>query len=338
MATLSTKPEIPIGIRPRIDYLYYQIKGRGLTQEEVERNDLTEDFFESLKYRIKYGMLISITIRGETAMGKSTAGIYLKKKINDYLIESKKRECKSKKERNDLEFETIASDQIESNRLFMRDWRNVCILIDEYSTMAQSGENATTEQNLYTSYVDIFAQRFVHRIQCTPRSGSMFDMGATYILNIDAVDKKRGTTLATIFYNDPTSMKGIPFPLGFVKIEVNDLIEEWRKIEDIARKEKKTEKDEGILNISKKKDFYVKYMDKKFKRMDLLDKKGVRDIRELEKAKIILEVYNRCKEGVNGIEKELYGGTIKNELTNYLEETKVLTYSMIGRENVIEDG
>jgi hypothetical protein len=337
MGILSSKPDSPIGERARVDYFYLQIKDKSLTLEEIMGNDLTNDFLESLKFRIKHGQLITITIRGETALGKSTLALYFKKFINDLLIKAKKRECKDEKERDKLEYYTILSDQIEAVRFFMKDERNICILIDEYSTMSQSGENATTEQGLYLTYSDIFAQRFCHRIQCTPRAGSVFDTTSTYILDVQATDKKKGTTLAILYYNDPTSSRGIPFPLGYLRIDVNDLIKKWREVEFISRKKNKTSNEEKLIKEKGKDDFYIRYMSKKFKRMDLMDEKGVRDIRELERSKIILEVYNRCKKGVNGIDKELYRGALKIQLTNYLREQKILTYSMIGKASTIED-
>jgi hypothetical protein len=266
---------------------------RGLTHNDIVTNDITSVFWESIRDRVLHNALITITIRGETTSGKSTVALYIKHMINSLIVSTGKN--------NEIdEYKTICSDQIEFTRAIMKNWRNVCFSIDEWSELGKSGENATTENNLFTFYTDVCAQRYIHRVMCTPKALNQFDKASVILLDVLGRDDEKKETLCKVYYNDPSQLMGA-VPLGTVKFEVGELIgEEW----------------------------YLRYRRKKFARIDLLDKYGVKDVRELEISAMTLMAYERLKDMARAsakVPQELVETTTKHIL-----QDEKLFYSILG--------
>lgn len=335
---ISSKQNKPEAYTDNITYFYLQARNSSTPDEEVLQRDLTYDFWVSLRERIKRGRLITISVRGETALGKSTCSLVIKKFINDCLRKFGKRS--SEENINEIEYETICSDQIEANRFFLKDYKNVCVLIDEYSALSQSDFNATTEQNLFLFHTDTMAQKFIHKVFCTPRAHSMYDAGATYLLDIIAIDKEKGSTFCRLYYNDPTSGSIGGLALGSITIKVNDLIKNWREIESTFRKQHRTKEEEKKIERLAEKDYYIRYMIKKFRRLSLLEKHGVKDIRQLERAVIILECYKRLEYLADGrgagVTRDVISGQTPTVIANVLREMKLL-HSSIGRADIEQE-
>lgn len=91
--------------------------------------------------------------------------------------------------------------------------------------------------------------------------------------------------------------------LGYADISTEKITRRWRennneirKIMENKEREKWTKEEKGKIEKAVKEDFYVWYQNKKYRRMDLLKKHGVRDIRELEFAEMILKVIEELSE------------------------------------------
>lgn len=238
-----------------IEVIYQNDRDRILMNEDIMRRDLTIQFWETIRSDIAFSHNTTILIRGATTSGKSTVGLKIMHEQNNILEE------KFKKTIN--RYESICSDQIEFVRFSNKGETDRCILVDEFSALGMSGFNASTELNSFYTINNIFAQKNILKVYCTP-GRSMYDGIANIILDVIGRDDKKKTTTCKLSYNDFST--GQIFGLGFVIISVGDIIEaKW----------------------------YQKYREKKFARMDLLDKYGVKDIRDLEFSELSIQVFEK---------------------------------------------
>jgi len=251
--------ETTIGVDP-FRYLYNEQRDKLLHKGEAEQTDLTEVLYLFLDDKIKNGELINVTCRGEVATGKSTVAIALMYYTNKVLEKT----FKKGKDNKDYFTNKIFADQTEFLRFIKKDEKNVAIVIDEYNHLAEGGINSTTEQSLFDQVSDVFAQRYVHRFNCSP--STVLDKNSLVILDVIGKDLKKGITRVRVNYREPTSFDITT--LGYADINVKPVLKQV---------------------------FYKKYVDKKFRRMDLIRKEGVRDIRELEFAGFVMKTYSYLK-------------------------------------------
>ncbi len=145
-----------------------------LTMEQVRTRDVSELFVIELKKRILKGYLINIQIRGEQTSGKSLVGYTIKKFISIELLKEK---CSVRQ---------ICPDQIDFlDKVRDITLRNTCLMIDEWNELSTTGYNATTTQALLTYFNEVQAQRYIHKIACSPEK--IIDPTARIILEI--IDK-----------------------------------------------------------------------------------------------------------------------------------------------------
>jgi len=225
-----------------------------ITEQEALGFDVSNMMWMSFEERIKAGEAINVQIRGEVTTGKSTVASVIMEFVNTVL----------KKDKGIMDHlnTRIFSDQIEFIRWIKKKEEHICIQIDEWNSMVTTGYNATTEMTLFDHYSDVFAQRYVHRVSCAP--SKMIDMNCYLLLDIEGRDKNKGVTRCKATYRDVVSQRTCV--IGFVDIYVGDV---------------------------RKKEWYAKYRLKKFKRMELLEKHGYRDIRELEYARVALKTWRK---------------------------------------------
>lgn len=287
-------------------HLYMLFKDRAVTESEALEFDLTDLFWQGIKDKVTSDELLVILIRGEVRTWKSTTGAKIKREVNKLIYSLKKRPTPVN------EYKTIMADQTEFIRFIKLDERELCILIDEYNTMAEGGANASTEQQIYQTYGDVFASRHVHRISCNPTHLS--DSNA--FIHLETMGKlkgKDGFSRCKLIYQD--NVEGVRQTLGHVDIYTWDVVENWEtRIKDTFYKINKTDADKAYLEKEKEKDWYVKYYIKKEKRQDLLIKEGVRDIRELEFSTVVMGVYKELRElaEVGKLKQEVILSTIKD--------------------------
>jgi len=271
---------IKIGVDP-FRFLYNEQRDKLVTKTEAELQDLTEVLYMFLQDKINNGELINVTCRGEVATGKSTVAIALMHWVNQRL------EKKFKKKSKSYFTNRIFADQTEFLRFIKQDEENVAIVIDEYNHLAEGGINSTTEQSLFDQVSDVFAQKYIHRFNCSP--ATVMDKNSLVILDILGKNVKEGVTRVRINYREPTGFDLTT--LGYADIDVKPVL---------------------------KTKFYRDYVKKKFKRMDLIRKEGVRDIRELEFAGFVVKTYEYLKSiAVNSrVTQSLIQGTAQRFVRN----------------------
>jgi len=287
MVELMNENKTEIGI-DKLKFLFTKARAKLLTEDEALQNNLTQVFWETLKDKIEHGELINIGVRGEVRTGKSTVAIKIAWELNKFLEKVGKNQDISTKM-----YKYIFSDQTEFLRFINSEIFNVAITIDEFNRMASTGLNATTEEALFDYYSDVFAGKYIHRISCSP--DVITDKNANIILDTIGKDEKKGIVRCKLMYRDIVSKSSII--LGYVDIYVGDLIETWEKeTKPIFFKRPHELKDKKDINELRNSDFYSRYQIKKYDRMDLLEKHGVRDIREPEYASIILDTLKELQD------------------------------------------
>lgn len=234
--------------------IFEKMRCRVITDEEAKKFDVTNEVWHSIETRLDARELINIQARGEVATGKTTVACGLAYEINMRMGTNPK----LVEQLNKL----IFSDQVEFIRWKDKTNGNVCIIIDEYNDMIQTGYNATTEETLFDYYSNVFAQKYVHRISCAP--SHVIDRNCYLFLDVEGRDIGKKVTRCKVTYRDIVT--GECAVIGHFNMFVGDII---------------------------KMPFYEKYRKKKFKRMELLEKGGIRDLRELEFAFVSLNVFYR---------------------------------------------
>lgn len=281
------KPNISID---DLKWIYMECLDAMIPESEAIQDDLTETFWKTIKGKIDARELINIAIRGEVRSGKSTVAIKLMYEINKYLHSIGLNDNVLRIMNN-----LIFSDQTEFLRFIDSNERNVAFVIDEFNSMAKTGLNATTEEALFDTFSDVFAGQYQHRMTVSP--SNITDKNATIILDVIGKDEKQKIVRCKLNYRDVVS--GRPMVIGRVDIYIGDIIKLWESGE-VKRIVETTGvqnlEDQRIIDEAREKDFYVRYQIKKYKRMDLIKKEGVRDIRELEWADIILEILRELED------------------------------------------
>lgn len=276
--------------------LYYENKDLLRSEADTLQDDITELFEIYIEDKISSGELLNIAITGEVAGSKSTSGCKIKKKANDVIRKKHKKVID--------EFKTIFSDQTEFVRFINTEEQDVCVLIDEFSRVAEIGLNATTEMALFDYYTEVFAQKHVHRISCSP--SVILDKTATVILDYLGKDTNNFYSKFKLSYRNPSDGYNQK-TLGFIHIYVGDIIEE---------------------------DWYKKYRKKKFDRMELLDKHGVKDIRELEFSDVIIDTVEDLKAFVVDGNKTEMNDMINSAVIRFArEKKKIYSYLTLGEIN-----
>lgn len=278
--------------------LYYKLKDRIQEDYDIHTRDITELLEKYLHDKIKHGELINIAIRGEPGTGKSVVMQELKRRANKIL---------EKKERKKIdEYKTIASDQNEFLRLAkLKENMNTCVGIDEYNPMGRTGANATTEEAEFEFFSDLCRIYYIHRISCSPTR--IIDPNINIILDITSPDKEKKVTHAKIIFYNPLERKMIA--LGSVWIDVKETLES---------------------------ESYKKYEKKKMMRVDLLNKHGVRDVRELEFADVAVHTIRKITPLIPAINKQDIKGLCILEALNYMQEKYKRPISYIAEEEILK--
>ena len=274
--------------------------------------------------------IVSKGIIGQTKSSKSTLMIWLGNLISKKYFNK------------EWTINQIFADQFEFGRKVTDHNLHHCIIgIDEYGAMEETGANATIEAKHLEQFSDLQAQREIHRIGCSPRH--IMDKNATVILKIVSKDPEEFKTHALVYYKIEAPDMWYTQLIGRVEFCIKDAMfsnESWKKFLNDYKKEypeykkfkqKNNQKatingfwqyicDKHKLTEEQKWKYYNKlyadYRNRKFKKMDLMNKEGIMHMRELIFADIILKVYNQLKgfAGIVNINKDMIEGKINMEL------------------------
>ena len=284
-----------------IKQLYIETRNKGIpNMNDIIENNISELFWAGILTALEHRELINIAIRGKTGSSKSTTGCKILYIIIKKLQKLQKIPEMTEEQLQNYLYTRINSDQTEFLRFAMKEKGNTATLIDEFSTMGETGLNATTEQAMYTEHSDLFAQEAIHKISCSP--SHINDKNADIILDFRGMDEKEKVSEFKLSFRDTTDY--IPYALGKVRIHVGDIIEM---------------------------PFYTRYRKKKFARLDLLKKHGIRNVKELEFAKIIKAIYEELKDYAytRQTKNELILGVLEQKRREYKVQYSILTINYL---------
>lgn len=263
-------------------------------ESEIRREDIMPVLREDIDRRLSNRHLVNIQITGQVTEGKSTLMI-------QFLLYVLGRLGKP------LRLFNIAGDQIEGLRKIANpDVFDTCIGIDEFNKLSTTGLNATTDSAQYDYYSDVQAQKYIHKINCSP--ATITDNNTDIVLQVVSVDKANERTWFTVAYRLVRPNMEVFFqPVGLASVCVHDALHH---------------------------PVYADYRKKKFAKMDLVSKEGVRDVRELEHARVTMEVYRLLESlaGVSDISKDTCSVYVKVIRSKYRELFSILTVDDISRD------
>lgn len=276
--------------------VYLDMKDSLVPESDIinsDNYDMGMAFKNYIDWKLNKKELINIQVRGQVRKGKSTIGVGLMQLINEKL------------NNQPPYFSLIMSDQSEFLRFVKEGRENVCVLIDEYNKMSESGANATTERNLFEDYSARFAAKYNHRIACSP--AGFVDVSSEIYL--DVLTKEDGWTRVKVIYKEPTDRFGQNMRLiGWMDIDVTKTLSS---------------------------DDFRNYYEKKMRRLHLLEKYGITDERPIEMAKFVKRVYNELNTVADyeRISNSMIGATLES-IKLELKERQM--YSLIYDTEVIK--
>lgn len=278
-----------------LEHLATQIREKEITDNEAYKKDITNLYWEDNMVRIQSNELINQQVRGLGSTGKSTVAASIIWELNS------RKDMLARKDLLEKFAKLIVSDQVEFTRFRKMGLKRLAIMIDEYNRMGETGLSATTEKAISQQYSDIFTQNFVHRIGCTP--SGIIDPNASIILDVKGRNLETGKTRLKVRYRDITE-GGTPIVIGRMDVDVS-----------------------AVMKMK----WYQDYRKKKFKRMDLMEKSGIRDIRDPEFSIITLSTFEELKElaAIKRVQRVLIKGKVDEVLRK-----EGLIYSILAVEEI----
>lgn len=294
-------------------------------EEEIEKVDMTETFYRELEYMISHGEIIIININGKMRTGKSTEAIQIGKTIYDLLIKYKQRPTNTS-----FNINNIMRNQQEYSKL-MRDAETqyTVIVVDEWDDLEEGGENSSAESALNRVFSNVQAARYVHKVACSPKETS--DPNADILLSIIAPDRKNMITRNKLYYRYyEGGIERIQL-LGYVDINVKDVIYNWeKKVKKVYYKPKRTPEEEEFIKNQIKEDWYVEYVVRKTEKMELITKEGIMRPRMLDYAEVIYKTIQELKP-LASLQNTLNPNIIRNYIKMNMRKAKI-PVSIIGED------
>lgn len=237
-------------------YHYAEEFRKNMTDEkEIEKIDMTELFWTEMFTIPQVGEIINVNINAPPTSGKSLTGFSIASEIMPVLF--KKGFSTNDIDRDQQEFSITMRNP---------DIKNTIRVIDEWNELETTGENSSVEEALLNHFSDVMAQRFVHKISCSPTASA--DKNALIYLEVFSTDKLNFVNHSKLFYRLYSG--GIDYRqlIGRVSIYTGNILgTQW----------------------------YKDYRRRKFEKMELILKEGIYRPRTLEYAFAILETINHLK-------------------------------------------
>lgn len=144
--------------------------------------------------------------------------------------------------------------------------QHICIGIDEFDELGETGYNATTDKAGLNSYSDLGRAYYIHRFVCSPKD--TLDKNAYLIFNVIGADKQRKFTRCLLSYKLFKNGMEVEQLLGYIDIDVSP-----------------------ILHTK----FYKEYEERKMKRLRLFSEFGIVHERHIFFAKVVLDAYKELR-------------------------------------------
>lgn len=288
--------------------LHYKMKdnyqnGRAPTTLEIASIDITETVNNFIAQAVRDRFYFSVLFTGAQSGGKSISNLTLAYKTAKYLMQLNAFKGLKKKDFSMNDY--ITYDEVEFNELIMKNVEDCIGVIDELNEMNTGGDNTTVVRQIYISNAEVNAQKFVYRFCATPRVNSFYEHTSLLVFRSIGMDRANKLNYWIVYYNDPADTE--KYPIGLYISDISEILEEkW----------------------------YQKYKKKKFARMNLLNKHGVRDVRELRNAKVILQVFNALKDSTK-FGTKIKTETISGQIDLVLHREKLI-YTSLAKANTLE--
>ncbi len=273
----------------------WEVREQQLTDEDIEQIDRTQMFYDHIIDIFVHKELLNFWFMGEVTTGKTTcAGA-----ICDFVL----KQFYGK----EMKVSNMCDDQISYSRITREqsDLNNTCHVIDEDNKLSRIGFNSTTETAGLQSFSEIQAQRYLHRIYCSP--SEIQDDQTHVLLEIITINKDYKFTRCKLYYrlNMPTGTL-IQF-IGMVDIDVSEVLDKF---------------------------WYKLYRIKKFKKMKIMNDLGIDDRRIMDFTEIVMAIYEDWKEIAfdETIKKKQIKATLKTELIK-----QKIRISMLTQDELIDD-
>lgn len=275
----------------KVSRLYKQadeIRKNVTDENEIDKIDCTTDFWFEIKDRIKNGKRVSIAIIGETRLGKSTVGIHIAKECHEIrnklkLGNNKPFTCFNICRTPDEFMERVKQPEVEQTSM----------VIDEYDASDDTGVNISIDRAIFNNISSIQAARYIDMITIAPTE--VYDPNAAMLLTVIERDKPTRTVHCKLGYKIIDNNYNDFVPIGYVRLYVGELINNWLKIESIFLKHKKTKKEKQHIINQAKKDFLIEYNIRKHEKFELMTKEKIYRPRELKYAQPIMNVVDELR-------------------------------------------
>ena len=215
----------------------------------------TPELMNHFQAEINKGKLISGQFLGKVAGGKSTAAATLAWHINEQLLKKK------------MLLDYWLPDQIAFARFCQTfKHKHVCLIIDEWNPMSETGLGATTEQKHIEHINKVEAQWFRHRFSCSPDVQS--DLSADLLFDVADIDKNAQKTYCLLRYKFLYLGSYVTQLIGHIELDVSETL---------------------------KQPWYQTYITRKFRKMDLLNDHGIKDDRDFDEAELAVKVIDEME-------------------------------------------
>lgn len=252
----ESKPAKRRKYKTNVFYHYANMYRHRLTSdEEIEKIDFTDLFWEGLFTFLETRVPINININGYPGMGKSTAAFAIAQTLMKSYF------------KKDFDVGNIDRDQQEfSKNIRDPQIKETVRVIDEWNELETTGENSTIEASLFNYFSDVMGQRFIHKISCSPKV--VTDRNSLVHLEVFSTEKEQFLTHCKLYYNLFSAGMDQRQLIGTVSISVRDIIN---------------------------KPWYKEYRRRKFEKMNLLVEEGIFRPRILDYAEVILSLVEKLR-------------------------------------------
>lgn len=208
-------------LTPRISNLEADALDLLEAPEDMNRTkeDYTIPFYSEIEYTIKTNTsCLNIQILGETVKGKSTVMLALL----DYCHKIKKQKLTPDKICTD-QIEFIEKTREKDTKTNQFKYNDTILGVDEWNSLSETGYNSHTQTKYLEAFSDMQAQRFLHRLACSPRK--LQEANSKIILWVLGKNPERKTTRCWLYYRIDLPDRQQTTLLGSVDIDVSNVLD-----------------------------------------------------------------------------------------------------------------